>query len=88
MKFKKNNDMSTGWENHEPAPLEFFHGKLMDVFHATRKSFYGDKISISIDGTIFNKMIAEAKRQTYEKYKNLDLDKPVLKSDLEKKEDL
>ena len=24
--------MSNGWHNHEPAPIEFLHGKLQDLF--------------------------------------------------------
>lgn len=39
--------MSTGWENHEPAPMEFFHAKLMEYFHEWRKT----RVTVSADGT-------------------------------------
>lgn len=51
--------MSTGWENHEPAPMELFHDWRTDKTHKT---------TIEIDGSIFNKLIAKAKTETYAKY--------------------
>lgn len=61
--------MSSGWENNEPAPLEYFHGKLMDAFHALRKKKVGkDASSFTLDGREMNGLIAKAKKQTYEKY--------------------
>ena len=73
--------MSTGWENHEPSPIEFMHGRLMDEFHKWRKE-RTDEIIVPIDGSEFNKIVVAAKLATYEKYKVLGLDKAILKSDL------
>lgn len=55
--------MSYGWENNEPAPMEYFHGKLMDLFHEWRKFNHG-----SISGIDFNNLIVKAKVDTYVKY--------------------
>jgi hypothetical protein len=83
--------MSEGWENHVEAPLEFFHGKLMDLFHDFRKSkthddsinSWADKnVTILIDGGELNNLIAKAKNETYKKYHRLVNDKPVLKAEL------
>ena len=76
--------MGTGWENHEPSPIEFMHGILLDEFHKMRKRKTGN-IAFEIDGIEFNRLVAKAKNATYEKYKALDLDKPVLKTDLKKR---
>jgi cobalamin biosynthesis Co2+ chelatase CbiK len=75
--------MSTGWENHEPSPIEFMHGRLMDEFHKWRKEQNEPAdINVIINGIEFSKIVAAAKLATYEKYKALGLDKPVLKSKL------
>ena len=61
--------MSQGWENHEAAPLEFFHGELMDQFHAYRKKKVGEAtIELPLTGTELNNLIAKAKTSTYKKY--------------------
>ena len=75
--------MSTGWENHEPSPIEFMHGRLMDEFHKWRKE-QGEPadINVIINGIEFAKIVVAAKLATYEKYKVLGLDKPILKSKL------
>ena len=73
--------MSTGWELHEPSPIEFMHGRLMDEFHKWRKQ-RTDNITIEIDGNEFAKIVVAAKLATYEKYNALGLDKPVLKTRL------
>lgn len=73
--------MSTGWENHEPSPIEFMHGRLIDEFHKWRKERTEDVI-VPIDGIEFNNIVVAAKLATYEKYKKLGLDKAILKSDL------
>lgn len=62
--------MSLGWENFEPAELEFFHSRLRKGFHEYRKSITQD-INVEIDGLSFNKIVAKAKLETYEKYKYL-----------------
>lgn len=73
--------MSTGWENHEPAPIEFLHGELMQLFHEFRKS-KTDDIYVKINGSDLVDIIAKAKTATYEKYAKLKLDAPILKTDL------
>lgn len=73
--------MSTGWENLEPAPMEYFHGRLMDFFHEWRKT-KTDDFDVLISGNELNNIVAKAKTQTYEKYKALDLRKPIPKADL------
>lgn len=72
-------DMITGWENHEPSPIEFMHGILLDEFHKWRIT-KTENTTVEIDGTEFNRIIAQAKKATYDKYKVLGLDKAVLKS--------
>lgn len=56
-----------GWDNFEPAPLEFFHGRLSDLFHEFRLS-KTDSTEVLINGTDLAKMIAKAKKATKEKY--------------------
>jgi hypothetical protein len=73
--------MSTGWENHEPSPIEFMHGRLMDEFHKWRKE-RTESTEVEINGIEFSKIVVAAKISTYEKYKVLELDKPILKSTL------
>lgn len=61
--------MSTGWENYEPAPMEFFHGRLMDLFHELRIKKVGkETITVELNGTEINNIIAQAKMETYAKY--------------------
>lgn len=71
--------MSTGWETYEPSPIEFMHGRLQDEFHKWRKE-RTENTAVEINGMEFNKIVVEAKKATYEKYKVLGLDKAVLKS--------
>lgn len=71
--------MNAGWENHEPSPIEFMHGRLQDEFHKWRLC-KTDSTTVEIDGLEFNRIVVEAKKATYEKYKALGLDKAVLKS--------
>jgi len=70
---------STGWENHEPSPIEFMHATLQDEFHKWRLS-KTESTTVEINGKEFNDIIVKAKKATYEKYKALGLDKAVLKS--------
>lgn len=74
--------MSTGWEDHEPAPLEFFHGRLHDLFHEYRMRKSQHSFEVPIDGLTFNDLIAKAKMETYSKYEKLELHKPIEKSRL------
>jgi len=78
--------MTTGWELHEPSPIEFMHGRLMDEFHNWRKT-KTKNTTVMIDGSDFNSIVVKAKLATYEKYKVLGLDKAILKSDLIKSTD-
>lgn len=75
--------MSEGWENHEPAPLEFFHGKLMDAFHELRlkKGDNPDK-TLTIGGIEFGNMIAKIKMEVYAKYPKQVSREAILKTDL------
>lgn len=73
--------MSQGWENHEPAPIEFLHGRMMDLFHEWRKT-KTENTTVEIDGIAFNNIIAKAKNLTYAKYAKLELKKAILKTDL------
>lgn len=75
--------MSSGWENHEPAPLEYFHWKLFDAFHALRLE-KGDNTekTLTLNGIEMNNMIAAAKTETYKKYPKQVSQKAILKADL------
>lgn len=75
--------MSEGWENHEPAPLEFFHGKLMDAFHELRlkKGDNPDK-TLTLGGIEFGNMIAKIKMETYSKYPKQVNREAISKTDL------
>lgn len=75
--------MSQGWENHEEAPLEFFHGRLFDLFHDLRlkKGDRADK-TLTLDGSEMNNIIAQAKGETYRKYPKHVSNKAILKTEL------
>jgi len=70
--------MSQGWENLEPAPIEFMHGRLIDLFHEWRKS-KTESATVEINGIELNNIIAKAKTETYKKYEGLDIGKPIPK---------
>ena len=74
--------MSTGWEKIEPSPIEFMHGRLLDLFHEWRKSITDD-VTVEINGSLFNDIVVKAKKEVYVKYKNLKLDEAVLKEKLQ-----
>jgi len=74
--------MSSGWENHEPAPLEFFHGKMMELFHEFRRSKVGENINVEINGGDFSNIIAKAKLETYAKYPNQVNSNAILKTEV------
>lgn len=73
--------MSTGWDDHEPAPLEFFHGQVNKYFHEYRKS-KGEATDIMIDGIIINTIVAKAKVDTYKKYPKQVNQSAILKTDI------
>lgn len=73
--------MSQGWDNHEPAPMEFFHGQLMKHFHEYRKRLT-DSTEVLIDGIVLNNIVAKAKVETYEKYPKQKLGEAILKTDM------
>lgn len=73
--------MSQGWENHEPAPIEFLHGRLMNLFHEWRRT-KTDKTTVEIDGIALNNIIAKAKIETYSKYPKQNLGQAILKTDI------
>lgn len=75
--------MSTGWENHEPAPIEFLHGKLHDYFHEFRRKKVGQgNTDVLINGSELAKIIAKAKTDTYAKYPKQVSEKAILKTEL------
>lgn len=73
--------MSTGWGRHEPAPIEFLHSRILDLFHEYRMS-KTDKYSVEITGHEFNKIFVQAKNETYAKYHKLKLQEPILKTEM------
>ena len=73
--------MSYGWENHEPAPIEFMHGRLMDLFHEWRRS-KTENTTVEINGNELNNIIAKAKTETYVKYPKQKLQEAILKTDM------
>jgi hypothetical protein len=75
--------MSTGWENHKPAPLEYFHGELMKAFHELRLA-KGDNPgkTLTIIGSEFGNLIAKVKMETYNKYPKQVSQKAIPKNEL------
>jgi hypothetical protein len=75
--------MSEGWENHEPAPLEYFHGKLMDAFHELRlKKGDNPEKTLTLGGIEFGNMIAKIKMEVYKKYPKQVSSNAILKSEI------
>jgi len=75
-------ELKKSWENHEPAPLEYFHGKLMKLWHEYRTAVHGTPDGTpdcEINGHQLNAIIAEAKTETYKKYKNIINNKAIEK---------
>ena len=62
--------MDNSWENYEPAPMEHFHGLLMNKFHEWRRT-KTDDTTVEINGVDLNNIIASAKTETYKKYEEL-----------------
>lgn len=78
-------------DNYESAPIEYFHGKIMDYFHEFRTEFESrnekytnqkDGCFCEINGSMLNNIIAKAKNDTLNKYHKLNISEPVLKSSL------
>lgn len=76
-------ELAESWKNHEPAPIEFFHGKIMDAFHELRRS-KGDNAehSITMNGLEMNNLIARIKTETYKKYPNHVSNQAIPKTEL------
>ena len=73
--------MSYGWENYEPAPIEFLHGRLMDLFHEWRRT-KTENTTVEINGNDLNNIIAKAKTETFAKYPKQKLQEAILKTDM------
>ena len=73
--------MSQGWENVEPAPIEFFHAKLLEKFHEWRR-VKTENVVVEIDGVALNDLIAKAKLETYAKYSKQNLGNPIPKCEM------
>jgi hypothetical protein len=73
--------MSEGWDNHEPAPMEYFHARLMDGFHAFRRK-KTNEFFVAMDGSDFNRIVVEAKNSTYKKYPKQVNDKAIPKHEI------
>lgn len=75
--------MSTGWDKYEPAPLEFLHGRVMNLFHEWRKENFQDgQITVPISGQVLSRIIGQAKVETYKKYPKQNLSEAILKTDM------
>ena len=70
-------------ENLEPAPLEYMNDRLLEQFHKFRLSRVDSTAShVLMDGNEFNKIVAKAKADTYQRYKKLVTSSPVVKSSM------
>lgn len=72
-------ELEESWKDHEPSPIEYFHATLQKEFHKFRLC-RTENTTFELNGIEFNSIVVSAKKATYEKYKKLDLHKPVLKS--------
>ncbi len=69
--------MDNSWDKYDPAPIEFLHGQLMELFHEYRRSSVGQEaISVCLDGGTLGNLIARAKQLTYEKYPGESMPRP------------
>ena len=59
--------MAEGWENHEPAPLEFFHHELMEELRK-KQPIKTSTTMVLMTMTEMNDCIAKVKGVTYNKY--------------------
>lgn len=63
--------MSSGWENHRPAPIEKFHGEAMEDFHKGAQFKHNERIIEGIrfvNGIEFNRLLAEFKVKVMKEY--------------------
>ena len=81
MKTEIEKECEKTWEGFEPAPIEYLHGELMNLFHEFRIE-NSNSITVEIHGGQLTEIIAKAKKRTYEKYQKLNLKKPIKKTDL------
>ena len=70
--------MSIGWDDYEPAPIEFLHSRIMELFH----EFRCEKRGVLVTGHELNDIIAKAKTETYQKYPKQVNSKAILKTEL------
>jgi hypothetical protein len=73
--------MDNSWDNYESAPLEFFHGRLIDLFHEFRQST-GQTTQSIMNGSDLNNIIAKAKIETYKKYPKQVSNQAIPKSEI------
>jgi hypothetical protein len=73
--------MSDEFKKYESAPIEWMHGRMIDLFHEWRKSKTVNT-TVEINGSDFNNIIAKAKIETYAKYHKLKLNKAIPKSEM------
>lgn len=74
--------MDSSWKDHEPSPIEFMHGRMIDLFHEYRKQNGISDLKVLMGGSEIAELARKARLEVYEKYKKLNLDKAVLKSSL------
>jgi len=70
-------EMSKGWDNYDPAPIEVFHGEAMEEFHAGAE-FPVNEVTIEdkvfgkptryINGIEFNRILARFKVKVMKQY--------------------
>jgi len=61
-------DLKESWKGLKPAPIEFLHGKLMDLFHEYRRSINKDDTYCYISGIELSNIIGMCKTLTYAEY--------------------
>jgi len=74
--------MDNSWDNFEPAPLEFFHGRLLHYFHEYREKEGENARWVPISGSELNCIIAKAKLDTYAKYPKHVSNKAIPKTEM------
>jgi hypothetical protein len=71
--------MDNSWDNYDPAPIEFLHGELMNLFHQHRNEAHAGRLTIPMDGITLGNLIALAKKTTYAKYPGEEKARPKQK---------
>lgn len=59
--------MSTGWNDHDPAPISVFHGEAQDHFHQIAKTEHGEGYK-TCDGSQVNIILATFKMKIMKEY--------------------